>query len=112
MFKLFKKLTKSKNPKSKSYRKDMAARLDGRPIRYVTERREDIDVVIGRQGSLAIKEDTFIVFASGEIMLRAKIEELDAWELLSKEGVVLTAPDMERGGETRTIIAYYVYYRK
>ena len=56
--------------------------------------------------------DEFIVFASTEIIMRAKVDELDAWELLSKDGVVLTAPDYEHGGKVRTIIVYYVYYRK
>ena len=31
---------------------------------------------------------------------------------LSKDGVVLTGPDLEHGGKERTVIAYYVYYRK
>ena len=36
---------------------------------------------------------------------------MQAWELLSKDGVVITAPDLEHGGRERTIIVYYVYYR-
>lgn len=112
MFNVFKRLAKSKNPKSKSYRYNMAVHLNGRHIRYVSERKDDIDIVIGREGSLSIKDDCFLVFASGDVIFRARIAELDAWELLSKEGVVLTAPDIEHGGTVRTVIAYYVYYRK
>ena len=36
---------------------------------------------------------------------------MQAWELLSKDGVVITAPDLEHGGVERTIIVFYVYYR-
>ena len=36
---------------------------------------------------------------------------MDASELLSKDGVIITAPDLEHGGAVRTVIVYYVYYR-
>jgi hypothetical protein len=36
---------------------------------------------------------------------------MQASELLSKEGAIITAPDLEKGGEMRTIIVYYVYFR-
>jgi hypothetical protein len=40
------------------------------------------------------------------------VDDLQIWELLSRDGVVLTGPDLENGGVERTVIAYYVYYRK
>ena len=104
--------TKPKNPDSVAFRREMAARIAGQHIKYVTERRDNVDEVIGRSGSLAIKDDQFLVYASAEILFRCKIDELRASELLSKDGVVLTGPDIEHGGEERTVIAYYVYYRK
>ena len=72
----------------------------------------ETDEVIGRDGGLNIRNGEFIVFASADIIFRTNVDELDAWELLSKDGVVLIGPDLEHGGEERTIIAYYVYYRK
>lgn len=102
---------KKKNEKSKAYRYEMAKRISGKHLRYVSERRDGVDEIIGREGSLCIRGDELLVFASADILLRAKIEQLDASELLSKDGVVITAPDLERGGEVRTVIAYYVYYR-
>jgi hypothetical protein len=90
----------------------MAERIAGQYIKYVTERINNVDEVIGRKGSLAIRGDEFLVFASADILFRCKIDELRASELLSKDGVVLIGPDLEHGGEERTIIAYYVYYRK
>ena len=109
--KLFQKMIQSKNPESKRYRYDMAKKICGHHVKYVTERKDDVDEVIGRSGALNIRDDELLVFASADILMRCRIEEMQAWELLSKDGVVITAPDLEHGGVERTIIVYYVYYR-
>lgn len=109
--KLMKRLTKSKNPESKRYRMDMAERICGHHVKYVTERKNDIEEVIGRSGGLNIRGDELLVFASADVLMRCKIAEMQAAELLSHDGVVITAPDLEHGGAVRTIIVYYVYYR-
>ena len=80
-------------------------------IRYVTEKINDVDVVIGKSGGLNIRDDELLVFASADVIMRCKVEQMQAWELLSKDGVVITAPDLEHDGKERTIIVYYVYYR-
>ena len=104
--------TKSKNPDSKRYRYDMAQKICGHHIKYVTERHvDDVEEVIGKSGGLNIRDDEFIVFASADIIMRCKIEDMQAWELMSHDGVVITAPDLEHGGVERTIIVHYVYYR-
>ena len=112
---MFKKIweswTKSKNPESKRYRYDMAKRICGHHVKYVTERIDNVDEVIGRSGGLNIKDDELLVFASADVLMRCKIEQMQALELLSTDGVVITAPDLEHGGRERTIIVYYVYYR-
>ena len=89
----------------------MAYAVCGQHIKYVTEKRNDVDEVIGRSGGLNIRDDELLVFASADVLLRCKIEEMQAWELLSKDGVVITAPDLEHGGKERTVIVHYVYYR-
>ena len=109
---LFKKLTKSKNPDSKKFRREMAYAVCGQHIKYVTEKRDDVDEVIGRNGGLNIRNDEFIVYVSADVVFRCPIDDLKIWELLSRDGVVLTGPDLEHGGKERTVIAYYVYYRK
>ena len=109
--KLFARLTKSKDPSSSRYRRDMARQICGHHVRYITEKRNDIEEVIGREGSLNIKDDCFIVSTPADTILRCRIEDMQAWELLSHDGVVITAPDIEHGGAERTIIVYYVYYR-
>ncbi|MBE6548667.1 MAG: hypothetical protein E7667_07335 [Ruminococcaceae bacterium] len=109
--KIVERATKSKNPDSKRYKWDMARQMCGHHIKYVTEKRNEVDEVIGRSGGLNIRDDELLVFASADVLMRCKIEEMQAWELLSKDGVVITAPDLEHGGIERTIIVYYVYYR-
>ncbi len=108
---LFKKMFKSKNPDSKRFKWDMARQIANHHVRYVTEKRNGVDEVIGREGALNIKDDELLVFASADVLMRCKIEEMQAWELLSRDGVVITAPDLEHGGVERTVIVYYVYYR-
>ena len=109
---LFSRLRKNKNPESKKYRWEMATAICGQHIKYVTEKKDDVDEVIGRNGGLNIRDDEFIVYASADVVFRCKVDELQIWELLSRDGVVLTGPDIEHGGQVRTVIAYYVYYRK
>ena len=108
---LFKKIFKPKNPDSKQFRREMAQKMCGHHIRYVTEKRNGVDEVIGRNGGLNIRDDELLVFASADVIFRCKIDDMQAWELLSKDGVVITAPDLEHEGKERTIIVYYVYYR-
>ena len=109
---LWKRLTKSKNPDSPKFRREMAYAVSGQHIKYVTEKINDVEEVIGKNGGLNIRDDEFIVYASADVLFRCKIDDLQIWELLSKDGVVLTGPDLEHEGKVRTIIAFYVYYRK
>ena len=111
MFGKKKHWTKSKNINSKRYKNDLANYLDGRHLKCVTERIDGIEEVIGKSGAIIKKEDELIIYSSQDIVLRTKIDDLYAWELLSLEGVVITAHDLEHGGEERSIIAYYSYWR-
>ena len=109
---MFKHLFRRKpKPNSRAYRREMAQKIAGHHIRYVTEKRNGTDEVIGREGSVAVRNDELIVHASEQILFRCRVDNLDAWELLSKDGVVITAPDLAHDSQTRTIIVYYVYYR-
>ena len=108
---VFEHFTKSKNPNSPRYRMDMAKRICGHHVKYVTERINNVDEVIGRSGSLNIRDDELLVYASFDVLMRCKIADMEASELLSKDGVVITAPDLEHDGRVRTVVVYYVYYR-
>ena len=108
----FDRFKKKRDPNSKAFRREMALSINGRHIRYVTEKRNGVDEVIGRSGHLNIKDDEMLVYASSDVIFRAKIDELQMWELLSKDGVVFTGRDLENGGVERTVIAFYVYHSR
>ena len=107
----FKNLGKNKDSTSKKTRWEMAERISKNPIKYVTEKQNDVDVVVGKSGGFNIRDEELIVFSSAKVVFRADIEGLEIWELLSKDGVVITGYDKESNSQ-RTIIAHYVYYRK
>lgn len=98
--------------KEKRRMKQKVTSLHGQAIRYVTERVDDNDDVIGRGGSITVTDTELLLFASGDIIFRAKAEDVKASDLLSGDGVVLSASDLTRNGEYRTVVAYFVYHRK
>lgn len=109
---LFRKIRMNKSPDSKAFQREMAATVCRQHIKYVTEKKDGVDEVIGRSGGLNIRDDEFIVYASAKVIFRCKLDNIQLWELLSKDGVVITGPDIESGGQMRTIIAFYVYHRR
>ena len=94
-----------------SYKYERAKAINGKAIKYVTERIDNVDEVVGRAGAINIKGDELIVLSSFDIEFRCKIEDLSANDLMSLDGVVLSGHDLEHDGRFRTIIAYYSYYR-
>lgn len=112
---MFEKLRQKLIPKdenSKAFRRDMAKKISGKSIKYVTERINDEDIVIGHAGSLSLRDGKLIVMADGNVVFRSVVEQTRINELMSLDGVILTAPDLEHGGKERSVIAYYLYYRK
>ena len=103
---------RDKNPDSYAYRLKRARALHGQAIKYVTERVDDNDNVVGRGGSISVRNGELLLFSSDTILLRSNIVETEASYLLSGDGVVLTAPNKEEDGRVRSYIAYFVYYRK
>ena len=101
-----------KNPDSYAYKLDRAKELHGQAVKYVTERNNGNDDIIGRGGALAIHEDKFIVDSSGERIFVCYIKDLDANWLMSGNGVVISGPDLLRDGSMRTVTVHFVYHRK
>ena len=105
-------LFKRKKPEEKlSFKLEMAEKMIRNRLRYATERDGDNDSVIGTTGGFNVRDGQLIVSADNRVIFRCKIEEMSVSELMSLEGVIITAPDIESGGKVRTIICYYVYYR-
>ena len=105
-------LFKRKTPEEKlSFQLAMAEKMIRNRLRYATERDGDTDSVIGKNGGFNVRDGQLIVSADNRVIFRCNIEEMSVSELMSLEGVIITAPDIESGGKVRTIICYYVYYR-
>lgn len=102
---------RKKKEDTPGFRRKMAAQLNGRHLKYVTERLPDGESVIGREGALILRNGELLVYASADVVFRCAVEALQMSELLSLEGVILTGADAAHGGEIRTVIAYYTYYR-
>ncbi len=109
--KRFKKIKKDEN--SIAFRREMAEHLNGRIVKYVSERdsESNTDIIIGKEGSITVYEGALIVLSSQNIVFRCEVDSLKASELMSLEGAILEGPDLEHGGKMRKIIAYYKYYR-
>jgi hypothetical protein len=108
LFNMFKKKKPEDTP---AFRMEMAKKIAFHRLRYVTEREGETEIVIGRDGGFNIRNGEFIVSADNRVIFRCHIKDMQASELLSKEGAILTAPDLENGGAVRTIVVYYVYFR-
>ena len=101
-----------KKTDSYAFRLERAKSLHGQVIKYVTERIDGNDDVIGRGGSLALHGDQFIVDSSGDRIFMCNVHDLEASNLMSGDGVVIKGPDLLQGGKIRTITVHFVYYRK
>ena len=105
----FKKLPKNEN--SRAYRLAKAQKYDGMTVQYVTERLESGEVVLGKAGSISVREGEVIVLSSQQIVFRCMAEDLNASDLLSGNGAILIGTDILTGRE-RTIVVHFSYYRK
>lgn len=103
---------KSKDENNPRFKEEMARKLDRKVIKYVTERKDGIDTVIGRHGCLYHKDDHLQVISDDGVVFDGKVRDILMSELLSKEGVIVSGPDLSRGGEHREIVVYYTYYLK
>lgn len=100
------------DPGKKGFGTKMAKYLSEKALRCVSERGTDgVETVLSRGGILKRKGKCLLVFGEGDKLLFSCIaEEMNAGELMSLEGVVITARDLETD-EIRTVIAYYKYWR-
>ena len=96
----------SKQSKTDRENAKLIERLDGRAVKYVTERdpATGIESVIGREGRINTKNGTIAIVCNGTEVFRCSSDAAQTGELLSLEGVIIkTAETM--------VVAYYKYYR-
>lgn len=88
-------------------------KLNERKLRCVSERKNGIEEIIAREGLFIFRDGYLLIYAGGaDPIFKCLPHEAEAGELMSMEGIVITAPDHASEGELRTVIAYYKYWRE
>ena len=91
---------------------DKAKYLDEKKLKYVTRRENGVETVICRDSVILFRDKCICIYDGPDVVFKCDPEQMDAGELMSLEGVVITAPDMTRDGEIITVVAYYKYWRE
>ena len=102
--------------KRKDKNNDTLAQMDGREIKYVTQRvREDDgnvkEVILGKRGRIVVIDDEIRVMCEAKDVFRCKAAESEYFTLLSGDGITVSGVNSITG-EKEDIIVYYTYYRK
>lgn len=98
-------------PGSKAYNLMMAEKFNNLIIESVTERIDNEELLIGKSGSISLRDKTLIVCCDGKVVFHGNAEEVTVSELMSRNGVIIAGYDDEKG-EMRTVVAHFSYYRK
>ena len=80
-----KKFVSKMDENSPAFRREMAAKLHNRSIKYCSERQGDTDIVVGRAGSITVRDDEILILSSLQVVFRGKVEETSMSELMSLE---------------------------
>lgn len=102
---------RKKDFQSKRERNLVLARIDKKALKYVTKKDEDnTEIVLGKNGAVNVIEDEVVVAFEGSASLRFKVDGVNAGELMSLDGFVLSG--VESGSQSfMKIVGYYKYYR-
>lgn len=111
IFERIRKKILSKNENSKAYKLDKARSFDNKKVKYVAERTEKGEVVLGKEGYINVIGEMLTVCCEAEVVFESEAAELFCGELLSLGGVIFTGYDRIAERE-RTVVCYYEYYRK
>lgn len=106
---------KAPDENSVKFKRETAQRIAQKKLRYVSERVDGTDIIVGKGGEMHIKDGIFTVTSGIEYgsktVFSCPVDKLCPSELLSLEGAILEGPDISSDGRIRKIIVYYVYYR-
>lgn len=102
---------KKKNEKGRAFRRDAAARLDGKYIKCVVERFDDGgESTVGRTGAFIVKGDELLIYSEEKVIFRSLIDSTDFSELQSLGGIIIGGEDIEHENAFRTLVVYYTYH--
>ncbi len=97
----------SKNNANVFQSRKISAKLHDTHVKYATEKRDGVEVIIGRDGHLNIvdKDKFELVFGINSIF-KFEIDKMAIWEFMSLDGAVITGFDLNTNTE-RTVTTYY-----
>ncbi len=85
----------------------IAEKLKDSHVKYASEKIDEVDTIIGREGHLNIVEEKDFELVFGvESAFRFVIDEMSIWEFMSLDGAVVSGVDKNTGNE-RTVTVYY-----
>ena len=92
------------------------SQMDGREIKYVTQRIKEPDgnvkeSILGKSGRIVVIDDEIRVMCGEKDVFRCKTTECEYYTLLSGDGITVSGVNSVTG-EQSDIIVYYTYYRK
>ncbi len=95
---------------------DVLLQMDGREIKYVTQRirKEDGTVkenILGKRGRIVVLDGEIRVMCEAKDVFRCNAEESVYYTLLSGDGITVSGVN-KVNGEKMDIIVYYTYHRK
>lgn len=111
---MFEKIYQKLFPKayfaSPAYKRRACARFDAKLLQYVTERREEGDLVLCKDSYICVKAGYVFVNSEETSIFKCRDDAVECGELMSHDGVIFTGFD-EISGKVRSIICYFRYYR-
>ena len=88
--------------------KAVLARINGKPIRYVSARDENnVESILGRGGLLQVKNDRITLNCEGKTVFACPAKGAVIAELISLGGVRITGLV---DGEEQTVTAFFTYF--
>ena len=102
--------------KKKDPNADVLRQMDGREIKYVTQRLRKQDgtikeTILGKEGRIVVLNDEICVMCGTTDVFRCKIQEANYYMLLSGDGITVSGVNTINNIQM-DIIVYYKYHRK
>lgn len=102
--------------KRKPKNEDVLRQMDGREIKYVTQRvrGEDGTVkesILGKRGRIVVIDGEIRVMCDAKDVFLCDVNNATYYTLLSGDGITVSGVN-KVNGEKMDIIVYYTYYRK
>lgn len=102
--------------KKKDPNADVLRQMDGREIKYVTQRLRKQDgtikeTILGKEGRIVVLNDEICVMCGATDVFRCKIQDATYYMLLSGDGITVSGVNTVNNIQM-DIIVYYKYHRK